>query len=137
MTDSGLWRTKSALSAPLVLRPRWYIRFRPAIEFLFAIAVSLRCANYALKATHHHQISALVFLLGALGVICFGIYRLSTTYRRSQMLVLDEEAVTLSGAVKSRLYIERSSRGGGIDVPDSAARSDKYDVRLMVSSLAA
>jgi hypothetical protein len=135
MTDSRLGRTKSARSAPLALRPSWYIRFRPAIEFSIVIAVSLRCANYALAAAHRHQISVFVFLLVlviALGVICFGIYRLSTAYRRSQSLLLDAQGITLrhgrvdqrcewrevtalrrtdepmpSGAVTSRLYIER------------------------------
>ena len=138
MTASGSWLIKSAHSTdPMVLRPRWSIRFRPAIEFSLLIVLSLRSADIALVAAHRNEISLLVvlpFTLVAIGVICFGIYRLSTAYRKSQTLLLDAEGITLrsggadqrcewrdvtalrrsdepmpSGAVTSRLYIERGT----------------------------
>lgn len=124
----------SSHAAPLLLRQRWYARYRPALEFFMAFGAGLRCANFALRLAHWHSISASFVLLLSLGLLCFGSYRLATGGRRRQTLLLDAEGLTLrqgsteqrcewrevtalrrtdettaSGAVKSRLCIERGS----------------------------
>jgi hypothetical protein len=93
---SGTWPlSTSAHPAPLLLRQRWAVRFRPALVFFHAITAGLLCVKLALMIAHRGMTLAFVLLWGVLGLLSFGSYWLATMHRRRQTLLLDGQGITL------------------------------------------